>query len=401
MQKDIHSRPRIPSLTPIGFAQFLTTCILAYPDEEFRRLEKIVADIPLLTDIVRSADGRPKTLPRTMVRSCLPTNYDPKKRKLLEGAIDDLLYDLRLSAPSPCGSQTTVTGYRTGSSTIATHLKTGHLRYDPRGLQLTCDQDNRGSRKRFVPGALDTIGDVDITEIPRGSPSRDPGHENNNQQARPTSIDLQGDTELRPTSIQYGPRLMGRNGRAGQQISAQRSHSYSHSTTLPLSSSIPPPPIGPRSSAPSNIPIHNLLRRPHSPQLHGHSVSEPDIHMVVGSPSSSATVFTPSSFSSTSASPTIDHGALAHFPQRRADQQQHQTFDEHVVPQQLSSAVVLRGQRGQHNPSGQGVRYRRNVPSVESIPGEDEHGMTWGEYLKGQHKSDALAQSGKPRTDRT
>ncbi|KAI0882526.1 uncharacterized protein GGS22DRAFT_195783 [Annulohypoxylon maeteangense] len=95
VQLDSYSRPRVPALTPLGFAQYLTTCILAYPDEEFRRLSKVVADVQL----VASADGQFERLPRQLLRSQLPVRHDPKSRKILEAALDDLMYDLRLLGP--------------------------------------------------------------------------------------------------------------------------------------------------------------------------------------------------------------------------------------------------------------------------------------------------------------
>ncbi|KAI6092681.1 hypothetical protein F4821DRAFT_108715 [Hypoxylon rubiginosum] len=101
IQLDSYSRPRVPALTPIGFAQFLTTCILAHPDEEFRRLDKIVADVQILVAAdPPAADGQqPEKLPRQLVRSQFPVKHDPKSRKILAAALDDLMYDLRLMGP--------------------------------------------------------------------------------------------------------------------------------------------------------------------------------------------------------------------------------------------------------------------------------------------------------------
>ncbi|OTA57852.1 hypothetical protein K449DRAFT_398079 [Hypoxylon sp. EC38] len=93
VQPDSYSRPHVPALTPTGFAQFLTTCILAHPDEEFRRLDKIVSDVQLV------ADGQPERLPRQLLRSQFPVRHDPKSRKLLAAALDDLMHDLRLLGP--------------------------------------------------------------------------------------------------------------------------------------------------------------------------------------------------------------------------------------------------------------------------------------------------------------
>ncbi|KAI0852087.1 hypothetical protein F5Y00DRAFT_274299 [Daldinia vernicosa] len=96
---DFYSRPRVPALTPAGFAQYFTTCILAHPDEEFRRLDKIVADVQLVAD-TPPIDGELERLPRQLFRSQFPVRHDPKSRKILTAAIDDLIYDLRLLEPS-------------------------------------------------------------------------------------------------------------------------------------------------------------------------------------------------------------------------------------------------------------------------------------------------------------
>ncbi|KAI2631900.1 hypothetical protein GGR54DRAFT_634669 [Hypoxylon sp. NC1633] len=124
VQADAYSRPRVPGLTPVGFAQYMTTCILAYPDEEFRRLGKIVAGVQLFAmpdpssssssapastvGAAAAAGGsgpgeiQPEKLPRQLLRSQFPVKHDPKSRKILAAALDDLMYDLRLrSLPSP------------------------------------------------------------------------------------------------------------------------------------------------------------------------------------------------------------------------------------------------------------------------------------------------------------
>lgn len=99
IQLDPYSRPRVPALTPVGFAQFLTTCILAHPDEEFRRLDKIVTDVQIFVADPATADSPPEKLPRQLIRSQFPVRHDPKSRKVLAAALDDLVYDLRLLSP--------------------------------------------------------------------------------------------------------------------------------------------------------------------------------------------------------------------------------------------------------------------------------------------------------------
>ncbi|KAI1117525.1 hypothetical protein F5Y14DRAFT_352688 [Nemania sp. NC0429] len=136
------ARPSVPALTLAGFAQFFTICALAHPDQEAKRLERIVAELALTADAGQgnssmipgdiappptgplaasspimqgpslsspassvsltsgNMQGRGERLPRKFVRSLLPVKPDAKSRKLLAAAVEDFLCDLELSAPS-------------------------------------------------------------------------------------------------------------------------------------------------------------------------------------------------------------------------------------------------------------------------------------------------------------
>ncbi|KAI0909118.1 hypothetical protein F4823DRAFT_596254 [Ustulina deusta] len=133
------TRPCVPALTPVGFAQFFTICLLAHPDEEAKRMNKIASELALVADVgpssftlAASGSGTPNTpicplvassfmqsplssptslvpgdgagrgekLPRQFVRSLLPVKSDANSRKLLAAAVEDLLCDLNLPASS-------------------------------------------------------------------------------------------------------------------------------------------------------------------------------------------------------------------------------------------------------------------------------------------------------------
>ncbi|KAI1460887.1 hypothetical protein F4805DRAFT_477998 [Annulohypoxylon moriforme] len=183
VQLDSYSRPRVPALTPVGFAQYLTTCILAYPDEEFRRLGKIVADVQLVTD----SDGQLERLPRQLLRSQFPVRHDPKSRKILEAALDDLMYDLRLHGPDnpktpaplaimPPPPPPPVPSERRGSSST---VGVGVRHYaPPENFPLSSKEAYTrlsGSdkvRSRYMPtGTLQTIGDETATPTPTLTPT--------------------------------------------------------------------------------------------------------------------------------------------------------------------------------------------------------------------------------------
>lgn len=93
IQEDLRSPPLIPSLTPVGFAQWMTILILAYPEEESKRLEKVVLAMPIDSD-GDLIDGKPERLPKQISRYLLPERPDPESRKLLDNAMESFLDDL-------------------------------------------------------------------------------------------------------------------------------------------------------------------------------------------------------------------------------------------------------------------------------------------------------------------
>lgn len=71
----------VPSLTPVGFAYWMTLMILAYPDEEWRRLQKVVEAMPIDADGDK-VDGKPERLPKQIVsRACLQLPSKPSRER--------------------------------------------------------------------------------------------------------------------------------------------------------------------------------------------------------------------------------------------------------------------------------------------------------------------------------
>ena len=97
MVQDRNYVPTIPALTPLGFAQWMTIHILAYPDEESKRLQKVVLAMPIDAD-GEMVDGKPERLPKQISRHLLPEREDRKSRKLVNNAIQDFLEDLGKSS---------------------------------------------------------------------------------------------------------------------------------------------------------------------------------------------------------------------------------------------------------------------------------------------------------------
>ncbi len=98
VQGDPKSPPCVPGLTPAGFAIWIKTNILAYPDVEARRLEQIVCDCPINADNL--IDGKPERLPKRISRHLLPDKTDKKSRSLLDAAMKDF-NELYGPVPSP------------------------------------------------------------------------------------------------------------------------------------------------------------------------------------------------------------------------------------------------------------------------------------------------------------
>ncbi|KUI57702.1 hypothetical protein VP1G_05032 [Cytospora mali] len=89
---DVGSRPTVPGLTPTGFAHWLVTMIQAYPDEEAKRLDKIVSDLPIEADSF--LDGKPERLPKQISRYLLPEKSLRSSHKLVDEAMRNFTEDI-------------------------------------------------------------------------------------------------------------------------------------------------------------------------------------------------------------------------------------------------------------------------------------------------------------------
>lgn len=92
VQAEKQSRPTVPSLTPDGFMQWLVAMIQAYPDDEARRLDKVVSALPIEADSL--LDGKPERLPKQISRYLLPKEAVRKTRRLVDDAMQDFQEDL-------------------------------------------------------------------------------------------------------------------------------------------------------------------------------------------------------------------------------------------------------------------------------------------------------------------
>lgn len=179
VQKNEHSRPLVPALTVIGFAQYYMSCILAYPDTEFRRLEKIVANVPSIVVAAGGGGGGlsddkegslpPEVLPKVIRRCQLPPGADTKSKQLLDGAFEDLMYELDLlppvtkkgPPPRPPHLRTTAAMVLAASSAAPMQPKTATPVDKSDSSPAPVHSRSLTRRKYVQPTLLHTIGDDD------------------------------------------------------------------------------------------------------------------------------------------------------------------------------------------------------------------------------------------------
>ncbi|KAF9775838.1 hypothetical protein IL306_006030 [Fusarium sp. DS 682] len=78
--------PHIPSLTPAGFERWMTCQIRAFPDQEAKRLNHIMTDLPITADGVL-VDDKPERLPKQISRHLLPATRHRETHDLVVDAI--------------------------------------------------------------------------------------------------------------------------------------------------------------------------------------------------------------------------------------------------------------------------------------------------------------------------
>jgi hypothetical protein len=330
VQKGVHSKAKIPALTLAGFANYLETCLLAHPDQEFHRLEQVVSEVALFADCT-TQDGQPEKLPRSIIRSCLPAKYDPRKKRILDLAVEDLLYDLKVQAPgrrhTPPMSLNSDRRGSSGALTQSSHDRPKHM--PPKIHRATEDSiiveeydSHPPGRKRFTPTALQSIGDESLVEAYERTHHGDWTRHHVGEQQDKIDTGASATTAMVPLRDGGGARLRDAEERGPLSAGSSSSHSphpFLHSNRVPqrpslshhqthdrphshthtsssqdqqvgvglvkansASGTIPPPPIGPRASsfsfpAPSS-PLSARPGCPHSPtKLRGYSIAVPNV----------------------------------------------------------------------------------------------------------------------------
>ncbi|KAM0520769.1 hypothetical protein ACHAPE_003170 [Trichoderma viride] len=106
VQESITRKPVIPSLTPAGFEDWMTLLIRAFPDREAKRLDMILADVPLVADdrhsrsTVRSSSSE-RLLPRQLPRQLFPERGHARAFDLLESSFSEWNRITTVPVPPP------------------------------------------------------------------------------------------------------------------------------------------------------------------------------------------------------------------------------------------------------------------------------------------------------------
>ena len=82
IQEQNDQRPDIPGLTPIGFERWVTLFILAHPEDEYRRLQKSLLEMP-----IGNPDSKRGRFPKEIPRRLLPRYGDRRVRHRIEYSI--------------------------------------------------------------------------------------------------------------------------------------------------------------------------------------------------------------------------------------------------------------------------------------------------------------------------
>ncbi|RSL65100.1 hypothetical protein CEP51_013041 [Fusarium floridanum] len=80
--------PHIPSLTPSGFERWMICQIQTFPDQEAKRLNRVIADLPITAD-GPLVDGKPERLPKQLSRHLFPADRQRETHDLVVNAISD------------------------------------------------------------------------------------------------------------------------------------------------------------------------------------------------------------------------------------------------------------------------------------------------------------------------
>ncbi|KAJ4423449.1 hypothetical protein N0V82_001922 [Gnomoniopsis sp. IMI 355080] len=232
VQADDRSRHSVPALTPQGFMQWLVTMIQAYPDEEAKRLDKVVSALPIEADSL--LDGKPERLPKQISRYLLPPESIRKTKRLVDDAMNDFREDIEGSV-----SQSSKASGR------------------PTPIVVTATSDRRPSANAAASASSRYVPETSTKDTEQGSN----GHDRDRRTSSATK-DIRDDDKHRRNSMP-APSFPTKTGRTGSAPDNTRTSQSSRDT------------YGSTSGVPGRAPSSASSRKNRSPQRNPYSSSLP------------------------------------------------------------------------------------------------------------------------------
>lgn len=195
---DSRSRPSVPGLTPAGFEHWLVSFVQAYPDEEAKRLDKVMSALPIEADSL--LDGKRERLPKQISRYLLPEKPVRKVQKTVDEAMRDFTQDINNSSTSQSNTDSSSQGRTSIGATLekrpsinTSSAQSSSSRYIPDAAFKENRADDGGTSqqrdRRTTSTAASSSRDHDDSRRKSMPPPPGPGH-----LGRTNSLDTGGRT---------------------------------------------------------------------------------------------------------------------------------------------------------------------------------------------------------------
>lgn len=361
---DSRSRPSVPGLTPAGFKHWLVSFVQAYPDEEAKRLDKVVSALPIEADSL--LDGKPERLPKQISRYLLPEKPVRKVQKIVDEAMRNFTQDINNSSTSQSNTDGNNSSGGRPTPIVVTQEKRPSTttsgaqssRYIPDAAMKENRADDAGTGQERDRRATSTAASGNHThdDSRRKSmpPPPGPGH-----LGRTNSLDTGG------RNSQSSRTAHGSSSGGGLGRSATGSSSSSRKNRSPQRNSY-------SQSVPSGLNRDDVGADRRSSTI---SAAAASVAAAVLRPSSRAAMSAAhlASQSMSSSTPALDTGTRD--PRAGDSRDKRPSLDE-SLPRAPNSAFNLRDKAGLDNSSSSKQSKRRSMV----LP--DLKGPTWDDYLK-------------------
>lgn len=242
---DSRSRPSVPALTPAGFKHWLVSFVQAYPDEEAKRLDKVVSALPIEADSL--LDGKRERLPKQISRYLLPEKPVRKVQKIVDEAMRNFTQDINNSSTSQSNADSNGSSGSRPTPIVVTQEKRPSMttsgaqssssRYIPDAAFKESRADDGGAGqerdRRTTSTAASSSRDHDDSRRKSMPPPPGPGH-----LGRTNSLDTGGRTS-QSSRTGHASSSGGGLGRSATGSSSSSSRKNRSPTRNPHSQSVP------------------------------------------------------------------------------------------------------------------------------------------------------------------